>query len=114
MHPLPPGFEFRPYIDGVAVYMGEKAVAIAGPANHDPAPPWRISLNVGLIRGRYYFTANEEAARRYMAAWARKWAARIRQEHQSAASPLGHLARSEPGPQTTHIRGRSRQRSGIE
>lgn len=113
MHPLPPGFEFGPYIDGVAVYLGEKAVAIASPANNDQNPPWRISINVGLVSGRYHFTANERAARRYMAAWAMKWEARIRDEHLTVSGPFMHMAKAGPSPQTRHPRRRSRRDGGL-
>ena len=113
MHDLPPGFEFGPYIDGVAVYLGGKAVAIASPANNDPAPPWRISINVGLVAGRYQFTANEKAARRYMAAWARKWEGKIRDEHRTVAGPFMHMAKAGPSPETMHPRRRSRRDCGL-
>lgn len=113
MHALPPGFEFRPYVDGPGLYLGEKAIAFACAANHDPNPPWRLCLNVGTLSASTVFTATEAGALRYMAAWARKWEPEIRKAHEAVSHPFGHLAVRGPVPDTHHIRAKVRRSSAL-
>lgn len=112
MNLLPPGFEFRPSLDGPGLFLGEDRVAIACPARDEPGAPWRLCLSP---RGqpRYEFLPDEAACVRYMAAWARRWDTEIREACASTAHPYSHLATSGLcRPDTRHPRGRARRRPG--
>ena len=112
MHSLPPGFEFRPYVDGPGLYLEGRVIATACPANGDPGAPWRLCISP---KGspRCEFLRDEDACLRYMAAWATKWEAEIRRARVDVGTghPYGDVrAPSEP---SRHPRGRSRRHSGL-
>lgn len=106
---LPASFHFERYIDGPGLYVGAHAVAMASPANYDPDPPWRITINPNSVRRRFAFTDTEEQAVRYMAAWSRKWEPEILAE---VASLTRHVSRPrrenlDPRPPTRAVVGRA-------
>ena len=112
-HPLPPGFTFEPFIDGPSLCLDGERIAFAGPANLDPGAPWRLCLSPRRTP-RYEFLASEEACRRYMAGWARRWEAEIRERCQGRLSGWEHLSRSgEPAPEGRHPRPRTRRGAKI-
>lgn len=70
---LPAGFEWRPYIDGPALYLGDRMLAVSSRLEQG----WRVDF---VLHRRSEFFAGEAEAIRYVTAWARKWENRIRQE----------------------------------
>lgn len=78
---LPAGFEWRPYLDGPALYLGDRLVAMACPARDEARAPWRVALNPRHVGMRYEFLADEVSARRYVEAWSRKWEAELRERY---------------------------------
>ena len=78
---LPDGFRFEWFVDGPALYLGNEVVATASPANYDPDPPWRLCMNPDRQERRTVFRRNQDEAERYMAAWARKWQDRLREQN---------------------------------
>lgn len=103
METLPPGFEFRPYLDGPGLYVGQELVAHACAANDDPGAPWRLCISP-RSPVRYEFLASEAACRRYMAAWARRWEAEIRDRLKGLQTGFEHLIPTGPTPMTRHPR----------
>lgn len=103
---LPNGFHFEQYVDGPGLYLGDRVVASACPANYDPDPPWRLCINpAGLPR--YVFTRTEADSIRYMEAWARKWESRIKEEAGRTGNQFAHLlVRPSEQVATTHHRRR--------
>lgn len=108
-YPLPPGFTFEPYVDGPCLRLDGEMLACACPANSDPGARWRLCLSPRRPP-RYEFLADEEACRRYMAAWAKRWEAEIRERCRGRTSGWEHLVRSDgPAPEGRHPRPRSRR-----
>lgn len=70
---LPAGFEWRPYIDGPALYLGDRMLAVASRLEQG----WRVDF---VLHRRSEFFASEAGATRYVTAWAFKWEDRIRKE----------------------------------
>lgn len=70
---LPDDFEWRPYIDGPALYLGDRMLAVSTRLERS----WRTDF---VLHRRSEFFASEEAATRYVIAWACKWEDRIRRE----------------------------------
>lgn len=99
---LPDGFHFERYIDGPGLYLGDRVVATACPANHDPDSPWRVCMNpAGLPR--YVFTRTEGGAEQYLAQWARKWERQIREAVGANSGSFAHLSLpAGERPVTTH------------
>jgi hypothetical protein len=112
MHDLPPDFEFRPYVQGPALYLGEEIVAHASPARDEPGAPWRVSLEPRKPP-RFVFLRDEATSLRYMAGWAIKWEAHIRERCRNESRAFAHLATSGAEHPSRHPRGRSRRRSGL-
>lgn len=81
MPSLPTDFHWGPYTDGYALYVGTVVVAMICPARSDPDAPWRIVLNPRYVDMRYAFRPDEDAARRYVEAWAAKWAEQLRERY---------------------------------
>jgi len=107
---LPDGFHFEHYIGGPGLYLGDRLVATTTPANYDPSPPWRICINPSGLP-RYEFRDTEDQAVRYMAEWARKWEARIRESVEQIEDPFSHLTVSRgQSISTTHPRRRRTRR----
>lgn len=109
---LPPGFEFRPYVGGPGLYLGDDLVAHASPARDEPGARWRLCIAPRGIP-RYEFLRDEDACLRYMAGWAVKWEAEIRQSVASVGTghPYGEV--KSPTEPSRHPRGRSRRHSGL-
>lgn len=78
---LPNDFEWRPYLDGAALWLNGYMVAGICPAREGPDVPWRIVMNPRHVDMRYEFRPDEQAARRYVEAWAGKWAAQLRERY---------------------------------
>lgn len=102
---LPADFAFGWFIDGPALECRGEVIATATPASHDPNPPWRLCISQ-RSPPRYEFLATEAGCRRYMAAWARKWEAQIRERLAYPPAAFTDLGRSGGGPplNTTHHR----------
>jgi len=112
---LPADFSFGWRGDGPCLEFRGELVADATPANHDPDPPWRLCISPRRPP-RYEFLCSELACRRYMAAWARRWEAQVRERlaHPPAAfTDFGHGA-SDVGLNTTHPRRKARRRGGFK
>lgn len=111
---LPPGFHFQPYLGGPSLHVGEEQVASACPARDEPGAPWRLCLRPRRPP-RYEFLPNEDACLRYMAAWARRWEAEIRDRCALPSTAFAHLATTgaTPATQSRHPRHRSRRPSGL-
>lgn len=77
---LPEGFHLESRNGDIDLVLDGRRIAHACPANYDPNPPWRLCLNPDRLGMRYHFTASREGAERYMAAWARKWQDRLREQ----------------------------------
>lgn len=108
METLPPGFEFRPYLDGPGLYLGPEVVAHACPASDTAGAPWRLCLSP-RSPPRYEFLVSEAACRRYMARWAMRWEAEIRGRLKDPRTGFEHLVPAGPTPATRHPR-RARRR----
>lgn len=67
---LPPNFEWRPFIDGPALYLGNRRVAFVTPLDHGDGV--RVQLNPELIHRRTHFTRTVSGAMDYIQAWARR------------------------------------------
>lgn len=74
---LPTGFEWQDYIDGPALYVGGRLVALCTPVANGR---WRVTTGVGFTRMRHEFFDSEATAVRYVEAWGRKWQDAIRHE----------------------------------
>jgi len=110
---LPPDFEFRHFIDGPALYLGDEAVAYASPARDEPGAPWRL-YKTARRPPRYAFLPDEQACREYLTRWAIQWEAQIREACASADQPFQHLASGDqPREPSRHPRPRSRRRSRL-
>jgi len=81
MPDLPSDFDWRPHIDGFALWLNGQMVADMCPAREGEGVPWRIALNPRNIGVRHAFRPDEAAARRYVEAWATKWADRLRERY---------------------------------
>lgn len=109
MDALPPGFTFDHFIDGPCLRLNGEVIATACPANYDPGCPWRISLHPRRA-GSTVFLATEAGARRYMAAWARRWETEIRERCAGPNQAFAHLLVSPPpGLDKTHPRRRHKR-----
>ena len=82
MTPLPPGFQLDPYLDGSALRVDGVMVAVYTALDNGS---WRVTVGVGFASMRHEFLSSEDAAVRYVTAWARKWQSAIRE---SASRPL--------------------------
>lgn len=71
---LPDGFEWRPFVNGPALYLADRQLVIASELD---SGAYRVDF---VLRRRSEFFDNVEGAQRYSAAWARRWEVRIRQE----------------------------------
>lgn len=72
---LPEGFQWQHYLDGPALYLEGRMAALCTPVDNGR---WRVTVGVGLKTLRHEFVGSEDAARRYVEAWARKWQEQIR------------------------------------
>jgi len=73
---LPPGFEWRPWLDGPALYLRGQQIASITPLDGGRC---RVCLNSNNARTmRYQFCRNEAAAIAYVERWAAKWEAVLR------------------------------------
>jgi len=110
---LPADFAFGWFIDGPSLEFRGEVIAAATPANHDPNPLWRLRIDP-RCPPRYVFLASEQACRRYMAAWARKWEAQIRERLAHPPAAFSDLGSGTGGPalNTTHHRRSPRRGSG--
>jgi len=107
---LPDGFHLERYIGGPGLYLGDRVVATATPANYDLNPPWRVCINPSGLP-RYVFLDTEEQAVRYMTAWVVKWEARIRETVRDMGDSFAHLMVSRGQTiSTTHPRRRRSRR----
>ena len=70
---LPEGFDWRPYLNGPALYAGDQMLAVLSRLTDG----WRIDF---VLYRRSEFFASEATAIRYVTAWACKWETRIRKE----------------------------------
>ena len=70
---LPDGFEWRPFVNGPALHVADRQLAIASELDTG----YRVDF---LLYRRSEFFNSLEAAQRYCAAWSWKWEARIRKE----------------------------------
>lgn len=70
---LPDGFEWRPYVDGPALYLGDRMLAV-----HSSLPDG-CRIDFVLHRHSKFFSSQDQA-QRYCEAWAVKWESRIRNE----------------------------------
>lgn len=77
---LPQGFQWQPYVDGPALYVDGEAVAICCPI---PRGSLRVDF---VLHRRSEFFDDEEAAKRYVEAWANRWTDRIR--HEAGTRPV--------------------------
>ena len=77
---LPEGFDWRPHVDGPALHLGDRMLAMLTPLTDG----WRIDF---VLNRRSEFFASEDAAIRYVTAWAYNWETRIRKE---VAAPVVH------------------------
>ena len=75
---LPADFQWRPYIDGHALWLNGQMVADICPAREGKDVPWRITLNPRNVDMRHEFKPHEQAARRYVEAWVSKWVDELR------------------------------------
>lgn len=112
MHTLPPGFEFRPYVDGPGLYLDGRVIATATPANGSPDTPWRLCISPNGIP-RYEFLRDKDACLRYMAAWAKRWENEIRNTLADVGTghPYGEVG--SPAEPSRHPRSRSRRKSEL-
>ena len=112
MRALLPGFEFCPYVGGPGLYMDGRLIAHASAATDEPGALWRLCISPSGMP-RYEFLRDEDACVRYMAAWARKWEAQIRQAMADVGKghPYGEVR--SPAQPSRHPRGRSRRQSGL-
>lgn len=78
---LPDHFEWRPHIDGSALWLNGNMVASICPAREGQDVPWRIAMNPRYVDMRYEFKPDEAAARKYVEAWAAKWAPQLRERY---------------------------------
>lgn len=112
MDALPAGFEFRPYIEGPGLYLGNELLAHACPANPDPGAPWRLCI-APRRPPRFEFLPDEAACLRYMARWVLLWEAEIRERIGHAQPPFVNPYTGSGAP-SKHPRPRSRRRDRIE
>ncbi|RYG84877.1 MAG: hypothetical protein EON59_13130 [Alphaproteobacteria bacterium] len=94
---LPQGFEWRPYIEGEpALYLLDTQLAYV---THTQGGTWRIGF-VAKGTPHYRFMGSQEAAQRFVEAWAVKWEAEVRRL-------VGSKARSEkwnpPSPEESRL-----------
>lgn len=109
MHALPPGFEFKPYVDGPGLYLDGTVVATATQANRQPGAPWRLCISP-TGAPRYEFLRDEDACLRYMAAWATRWEAAIRKARVDVGTGHPYADVRSPSEPSRHPRGRARRR----
>lgn len=62
---LPPGFEWRHFIDAPALYLNGKQVAILAPLESG----YRVTLRPNHADMRHRFLASEEVAMRFVERW---------------------------------------------
>lgn len=80
---LPDGYQWRKWIEGLALYLGDVQVATVTPVTGGT----RTLVNANSVRMRYVFFDAEVAAVRYVEAWASKWDERLRAERAGRAVP---------------------------
>ncbi|MCW0458954.1 hypothetical protein NB717_000022 [Xanthomonas sacchari] len=74
---LPDDFQWRPWVeDDRALVFGGRNIALVCPLANGRC---RVALNVGSDQLRFQFFNTTEAGRRYVEAWATKWADRLRE-----------------------------------
>lgn len=75
---LPPGFEIRPHIEGPALFLDGRMVAVSSDTTSGQC---RLDLCVSTAKRHSHFIPSMALAETYLARWAVKWEERIRELH---------------------------------